>query len=114
MALMIFTVTPDSGPELEVEGTSRDMARWEKMGRENTLRALQENPSIDAVYTLCWIAMERLAKATDESGNPRLVLPDGVEDKPSLLDLCDVTARPAAGLEAMASAAGGGAFPPVR
>jgi hypothetical protein len=114
MALMIFTVTPDKGEEFEVEGTSRDMARWERMGRGNTLTALQQNPSIDVTYTLCWIAMERLAGQTDDEGNPRLVLPEGVTDKPSLLELCDVVARPAAGLEGLASAAGGGVYPPVR
>ena len=106
MALMIFTVTPDDGEEFEVEAASRDLARWEQSGRGRTLASLQQNPTIAEIYRICWIAMERLERAG------RLKLPDGVADYPSLMDTCDVTSRPAEGLEHLAGPMGGGAYPP--
>lgn len=120
-ALMIFTVTPDVGEPLEVPAGSRDLARWEKLGRmpngqPRTLATWQQNPSMEEMYRVCWIAMERLSRAG------ALQLPEGVTDWEALGELCDIVSKPAEGMEGLAAAGaaqaaaqwGGGAYPPGR
>ncbi len=106
MALMIATVTPDDGDQLEVEVSSRDLARWESLGGGRSVRMMQDAPSMTELIRIVWCAMERLSNAG------RLQLPPGVTDWQKLRDLCEVTVVPADGLDAMAGALGGGAYPP--
>ncbi len=115
MSMMIFTVTPDEGEQIEVVAGSRDLSRWEGLGRMDngqprSMATLQQNLTMDEMYRICWIAMER------QAAGGRLELPAGVTDWVTLKDRADIMAKPTGDVAALAAqmAAAGGAYPPVR
>lgn len=116
MTMMTFTVTPDVGEPITIPAGSRDLARWEALGKmpngkPRTLAAWQSDASMNEMYRVCWIAMERLSRAG------KLQLPDGVTDWETLRDSCDITSEATPEAMAAAQAAGllgGGAYPPGR
>ena len=54
-----FTVKPDGAEPYEVEATSRDVVRWEAMGRGRTLGQLSKDPSMTHLTELAYLAAAR-------------------------------------------------------
>lgn len=83
---IVYEISPDGGKPFEVVATSRDLARWESMGKGRSVANFQTTgASVQDLYQIAWIAMERRHEAGE------LELPDGVTDWRSLRDLCDFT-----------------------
>ena len=58
--MFTFKLTPDSGPELEVEATSRDVYRWEKIpGQKRSLNDVTQ-PRMSDLYGIARVAAIRL------------------------------------------------------
>lgn len=83
-ALVVFEVWPDDGDMVVVPAGSRDVAVWEKSGKNRTLSQWQTNPKTEDTYRVCWIALERAAD------RGLVKIPNGVDDWVSLMDTCDV------------------------
>lgn len=54
-----FTIKPDDGEQYEVVAGSRDILAFEKAGRGRTLTQLSENPKMDDLYALSFLAAKR-------------------------------------------------------
>jgi len=79
-----FEITPDGDKPFEVVATSRDLARWEAMGKGRSVAQFADGgASMQDLYQIAWLAMSRRHDAGE------LELPDGVEDWKSLRERCD-------------------------
>jgi hypothetical protein len=58
--LFKFTVSPDGAESFECEATSRDIVRWEGMGKGRTMGALVDNMRMTDLTDLAYVATQRL------------------------------------------------------
>jgi hypothetical protein len=54
-----FRVEPDGGQPYEVDGKSRDVVRWEAMGRGRFIGQLEREPKMTDLAELAWCASVR-------------------------------------------------------
>ncbi len=54
-----FRVSPDGAEPFEVEGKSRDVVRWEAMGRGRHIGQLESAPKMTDLAELAWCAAVR-------------------------------------------------------
>lgn len=79
-----FEITPDGDKPFEVTATSRDLAKWESMGKSRSVASFAAGgASIQDLYQIAWLAIWRRHEAGE------LELPEGVTDWRTLRDTCD-------------------------
>lgn len=83
-ALVTFDVFPDGGEPFELGATSRDVARWERMGKSNTMAKFESNPAMADLELIAFIALDREVEAG------RMEYPAGVSNVQEFRERCDI------------------------
>jgi hypothetical protein len=64
--MFTVTVTPDGGEPFDVEITSRDGLKWERARKGRSISQFTENPSLEAMYSLTYVAVQRDGRFTGD------------------------------------------------
>ena len=62
--MFTITVKPDGQDPFDVTASTRDVLQWEKVGKDNSLTKLQNNPSVSDMYSIAHFACKRQQRFT--------------------------------------------------
>jgi hypothetical protein len=57
--MFTFDLRPDGGDEVRVTATSRDISRWERLGKDRSLSRLEDNARMSDLEEIAHLAAQR-------------------------------------------------------